>query len=118
MNSAIENQINIDVSNEAAQRLQHLNSTGNSALRLRVLSGGCNGFQSKFQVISKDEINDNDNVIVKNDQQFIIDKLSAKLVNGSTIDFEEDLAGAEFIVKNNPNANSKCGCGSSFSANF
>ena len=109
---------NITVSENAALRLKQLNTNGETALRLQVLAGGCNGFQYKFTVISIAEKNDNDNVIIKSEQSFIIDKLSAKLIDGSTIDFIEDLSGAEFIVSNNPNANSKCGCGNSFSANF
>lgn len=113
-----EKNININIAENAVLRLENLNSDGRKGLRLQVLAGGCNGFQYQFKIIPVDEIKENDKVIIKSNQHFIIDILSAQLINGSTIDFVEDLSGAEFVVSNNPNANSKCGCGNSFSASF
>ena len=81
-------------------------------LRLAVDGGGCAGFTYKFELApeaeSEDEIAETDGV------RLVVDPMSLDLVRGSAVDFVEDLAGAAFKVTN-PNAQSGCGCGSSFS---
>jgi iron-sulfur cluster assembly accessory protein len=81
-------------------------------LRLAVDGGGCAGFTYKFeladQAASDDEIAERDGV------KLVVDPISLDLVRGSAVDFVEDLGGATFKVLN-PNAQSGCGCGSSFS---
>jgi iron-sulfur cluster assembly accessory protein len=81
-------------------------------LRLAVDGGGCAGFTYKFELAdaaeSDDEIAETDGV------KLIVDPISLDLVRGSAVDFVEDLGGASFKVLN-PNAQSGCGCGSSFS---
>jgi iron-sulfur cluster assembly accessory protein len=81
-------------------------------LRLAVDGGGCAGFTYKFELAEKadaeDEISETDGV------KLVVDPISLDLVRGSAVDFVEDLGGAAFRVTN-PNAQSGCGCGSSFS---
>ena len=81
-------------------------------LRLAVDGGGCAGFTYKFELAeaaaSDDEVVETDGV------KLVVDPISLDLVKGSAVDFVEDLGGAAFRVTN-PNAQSGCGCGSSFS---
>jgi len=81
-------------------------------LRVSVDGGGCSGFQYAFAF--DENINDDDTVIEKNGATMLIDVTSMQYLNGAEVDYLEGLEGARFIV-NNPNAESTCGCGSSFS---
>src|SRR6185295_10915256 len=81
-------------------------------LRLAVDGGGCAGFTYKFELANQA---DADDTIVETDGvKLVVDAVSLELVKGSAVDFVEDLGGASFRVTN-PNAQSGCGCGSSFS---
>jgi iron-sulfur cluster insertion protein len=81
-------------------------------LRLAVDGGGCAGFTYKFELA---ETRDSDDTVTETDGvRLIVDPVSLDLVRGSAVDFVEDLGGASFRVTN-PNAQSGCGCGSSFS---
>ncbi|MBV9528209.1 iron-sulfur cluster insertion protein ErpA [Sphingomonas sp.] len=81
-------------------------------LRLAVDGGGCAGFTYKFELAesetAEDAVTETDGV------RLVVDPFSLELVKGSAVDFVEDLGGAAFKVTN-PNAQSGCGCGSSFS---
>lgn len=81
-------------------------------LRLAVDGGGCAGFTYRFELAAaadeEDEVAETDGVTL------VVDPISLDLVRGSAVDFVEDLGGAAFKVIN-PNAQSGCGCGSSFS---
>jgi iron-sulfur cluster insertion protein len=82
-------------------------------LRLSIQGGGCAGFSYTFlvdRVINEDD----DLIFEENGAKFVIDTVSHDLVKGSEIDYTDDLMWSGFIVKN-PNATSKCGCGTSFS---
>jgi iron-sulfur cluster insertion protein len=83
-----------------------------AVLRLAVDGGGCAGFTYKFELApgaeSDDEVAETDGV------KLVVDPVSLELVKGSAVDFVEDLGGSTFRVTN-PNAQSGCGCGSSFS---
>ncbi len=81
-------------------------------LRLAVDGGGCAGFTYKFELA--DEPDADDAVAVMDGVRLVVDPVSLDLVKGSAVDFVEDLGGAAFKVTN-PNAQSGCGCGSSFS---
>ena len=102
-------------SDSAANKVKQLiEEEGNPELKLRVFvtGGGCSGFQYGFTF---DEIaNDDDTVMVKNGVSLLIDAMSYQYLVGAEIDYKEDLQGAQFVIKN-PNAQSTCGCGSSFS---
>ena len=81
-------------------------------LRLAVDGGGCAGFTYKFELAASAE--DGDSVAETDGVTLVVDPVSLELVKGSAVDFVEDLGGAAFRVTN-PNAQSGCGCGSSFS---
>jgi iron-sulfur cluster assembly accessory protein len=81
-------------------------------LRLAVDGGGCAGFTYKFELASEPE--SEDAVVETDGVKLVVDPISLELVKGSAVDFVEDLGGAAFRVTN-PNAQSGCGCGSSFS---
>jgi len=99
----------------AAEKVaQLIDEEGNPDLKLRVFvqGGGCSGFQYGFTF---DEIvNDDDTTMEKNGVQLLIDAMSYQYLVGAEIDYKDDLEGAQFVIKN-PNAQSTCGCGSSFS---
>jgi iron-sulfur cluster insertion protein len=81
-------------------------------LRLSVDGGGCSGFQYRFGLA--DGIEDDDTIVESGNAQLVVDSISLDLVRGSAVDFVESLGGKSFQVTN-PNAQSGCGCGSSFS---
>ena len=84
----------------------------NQMLRVFVTGGGCSGFQYGFTF---DEMqNEDDAVMEKNGVKLLIDPMSYQYLVGAEIDYQEGLEGAQFVIKN-PNAQSTCGCGSSFS---
>jgi iron-sulfur cluster insertion protein len=81
-------------------------------LRLAVDGGGCAGFTYKFELAPEPQ--SDDEVVETDGVKLLVDPISLDLVRGSAVDFVEDLGGAAFKVTN-PNAQSGCGCGSSFS---
>jgi iron-sulfur cluster assembly accessory protein len=81
-------------------------------LRLAVDGGGCAGFTYKFELAEAQDVEDT--VVELDGVKLVVDPVSLELVRGSAVDFVEDLGGAAFKVTN-PNAQSGCGCGSSFS---
>ena len=105
----------INFTDSAAQKVaQLIEEEGNPDLKLRVFvqGGGCSGFQYGFTF---DEIvNEDDTTMEKNGVQLLIDSMSYQYLVGAEIDYKDDLEGAQFVIKN-PNAQSTCGCGSSFS---
>ena len=84
----------------------------NLKLRTFVQGGGCSGFQYGFTF--DEEQNEDDFVIERPNLKVLIDAMSMQYMLGAVIDFKEDLQGSSFVI-NNPNAQSTCGCGSSFS---
>lgn len=87
---------------------------GNPDLKLRVFiqGGGCSGFQYGFTF--DETINEDDTTIDKNGVQLLVDPMSFQYLVGAEIDYKEDIEGSQFVIRN-PNANTTCGCGSSFS---
>ncbi|MEP7130247.1 MAG: iron-sulfur cluster insertion protein ErpA [Sphingomicrobium sp.] len=83
-----------------------------AVLRLAVDGGGCAGFTYKFELATGAQ--PDDTIAETDGVKLVVDPLSLELVKGSAVDFVEDLGGAAFRVTN-PNAQSGCGCGSSFS---
>ena len=102
------------LSDSARKRLLTLiEEEGNPDLKLRVYvtGGGCSGFQYGFDFA--DSVGEDDTVIEFGDASLVVDELSYQYLVGSTVNYEEGLAGARFLI-NNPNATTTCGCGSSF----
>lgn len=81
-------------------------------LRVYVQGGGCSGFQYGFTF--DETANDDDTRIEKNGVTVLIDSMSIQYLTGAEIDYKDDLSGAQFVIRN-PNAQTTCGCGSSFS---
>jgi len=80
-------------------------------LRVYVQGGGCSGFQYGFTF---DEALEEGDISVDNGGvQLIVDPMSFQYLMGSEIDYTENLQGAQFVIRN-PNAQTTCGCGSSF----
>lgn len=87
---------------------------GNPDLKLRIFvqGGGCSGFQYGFTF---DELTQEDDFDLEFDGvHLLIDSMSSQYLQGAEVDYVEDITGAQFTIKN-PNAQTTCGCGSSFS---
>src|ERR687883_1932175 len=82
-----------------------------SGLRVRVVPGGCSGFQYSLNI--EEESRPNDHVIESNGVRMFVDMFSAQYLNGVEIDYVTNVMGSGFTFKN-PNATGGCGCGSSF----
>ncbi len=91
-----------------------IDEEGNPSLKLRiyVTGGGCSGFQYGFTF--DDNVAEDDTVVANDGVNLLVDAMSLQYLVGAEIDYQEDLEGARFVIKN-PNAQSTCGCGSSFS---
>jgi iron-sulfur cluster insertion protein len=99
----------------AADKVRQLISEENNPeLKLRVFisGGGCSGFQYGFTF--DDDVKEDDTQVEKGGVTLLIDPMSFQYLMGAEIDYQEDLQGARFVIKN-PNATTTCGCGSSFS---
>ena len=81
-------------------------------LRLYVTGGGCSGFSYGFAF--DDQIAEDDTQIVTQGVTLVVDAMSLQYVLGARVDFEDGLEGSRFVI-HNPNAQTTCGCGSSFS---
>ena len=104
----------IHFSSAAAEKVKELLAEeGNPDLRLRVFvqGGGCSGFQYGFTF--DETVNDDDTTIQKEGVELLVDPMSFQYLVGAEIDYKDDLEGAQFVIRN-PNANTTCGCGSSF----
>jgi len=97
----------------AAKRLARLAEVEGKPVMLRVAvdGGGCSGFQYRLELVDVPEADDL--VIRRDGQAAVIDPVSIPFLKGSEIAFVDELAGAQFVVRN-PNASSSCGCGVSF----
>ena len=106
--------IPVTVSERAFARLAEINAAegGQKALRVAVLGGGCSGFQYEFAL--EETPGEGDIVIEHDGQRVLVDPESLPFLEGSVVDFKDELIGARFAVEN-PNASSTCGCGTSFS---
>jgi iron-sulfur cluster insertion protein len=87
---------------------------GNPQLKLRlyVSGGGCSGFSYGFAF--DDNVADDDTAIAKDGVTLLVDAMSLQYLLGAEIDYEDGLEGSRFVI-HNPNAQTTCGCGSSFS---
>ena len=82
------------------------------SLRTFVQGGGCSGMSYGFTF---DEITNEDDFEVPLEKfKVLVDSASMQYLQGSSIDYKEDIQGSQFVISN-PNAQATCGCGSSFS---
>ena len=102
----------ITVTPVAAEKIKGIKTTQqapeDTGLRIRVVGGGCSGFQ--YQLVF-DDAQPGDQVF----EQDVVDPMSFLYLSGTEIDYVDSLTGAGFTLKN-PNAKGSCGCGSSFTA--
>ena len=104
----------ISLSPAAAQRIRAIGLAEGRDVMLRVAveGGGCSGFQYQFDLV--DAAEPDDLRIERDGAAALVDEMSMVMLKGSVIDFVDELASAEFKIRN-PNAKSSCGCGVSFS---
>jgi iron-sulfur cluster insertion protein len=105
----------VTLTESAAARVQTLiqmEGRPNLMLRLGVSGGGCSGFQ--YGITLDDQINDDDVITEQHGVKLVVDQTSLEVLDGTQVDFVEDMMGAAFQFSN-PNASSTCGCGTSFS---
>lgn len=105
----------ITITESAKTKIQDLLfEEGNPDLFLRtfVQGGGCSGMSYGFTF---DEImNEDDFEVPLEHFKVLVDAMSMQYLQGATVDYKEDIQGSQFVITN-PNAQSTCGCGSSFS---
>ena len=107
--------IDIRISDRATAKAREIfasHSEAGGMLRVYVEGGGCSGFQYGFDLEQATEADDY--VIERDGVRLVVDPLSYQYIVGSEIDYQEDLQGSQFVVRN-PNASTTCGCGLSFS---
>jgi iron-sulfur cluster insertion protein len=104
----------ITLTQSAQEKIKEIliDETPESRLRMFIQGGGCSGFSYGFTI---DEVkNEDDFEIESGGTSVLIDSMSIQYVTGAEIDYIDDLQGSRFNIKN-PQAQSTCGCGSSFS---
>jgi iron-sulfur cluster insertion protein len=104
----------ITISDSAKTKIKDLLLEENNpklALRTFVQGGGCSGFSYGFTF--DEETNEDDFEVPLDEFRVLVDSMSMQYLSGAEIDYKEDLQGSSFSIKN-PNAQTTCGCGSSF----
>jgi len=102
------------LSERAKERIAQLRKArhADALLRLSVEGGGCSGFSYKFAMHEGAPVAGEDVVF---DDLLVVDATSLGFVKGAKVDFTEDLIRRSFEVVDNPQVETKCGCGTSFS---
>ena len=104
----------ITITSLAATKVQEFltqNGRPEAALRVRVAGGGCSGFQ--YQLALDDAASEGDEVFEHDGVKLLVDQRSYLYLDGTEIDYVEDIMGSGFRF-NNPNSTGSCGCGESF----
>jgi iron-sulfur cluster assembly accessory protein len=105
----------ITLTDRAATELKDLMTSQNkasAALRVWVAGGGCSGL-SYGMALDENEPEADDKVFETDGVKLFVDTLSLGYMEGSSVDYVDDVLGGGFKIEN-PNATSSCGCGSSF----
>ncbi len=114
-NAAPEMEAPLIFTDAAAKKVSELikeEENDNLKLRVFVTGGGCSGFQYGFTF--DEEIQEGDTTVENGGVTLLIDPMSFQYLAGAEIDYTEGLEGSQFVIRN-PNAQTTCGCGSSFS---
>jgi len=120
--SAVQRHIAETQQAEAARAASNGNGNGESHgeaplkklyLRVRVVGGGCSGFQNKLD-LDQDVNEKQDEIFDMHGVPVVVDKRSLMYLEGAKIDYHDDLNRTGFSITN-PNAKGSCGCGSSYS---
>jgi iron-sulfur cluster insertion protein len=106
----------VEITESAKSKIMDLlleENNPNLALRTFVQGGGCSGFSYGFTF---DEVKNEDDFEFPINEQYnvLVDAMSMQYLQGAKIDYKEEAMGSQFVISN-PNAQSTCGCGSSFS---
>lgn len=112
-------EINLNFTEAALKELKRAKKAGDfeddSLVRVAATAGGCSGFMYNMKFVSPDEIDEKNDFIEDRDGLNVVtDRKSLLLLDGTTVDWIDDLTQRGFAFKN-PNAQSSCGCGQSFS---
>src|SRR4051812_23244297 len=110
--------VNLSVTAPAAEEIKKFMSSEeglpeSAGLRVRVVPGGCSGFQYSLNI--EEESRQGDFILDDKGVRLFVDMFSAQYLNGVEIDYVSGVMGSGFAFKN-PNATGGCGCGSSFTA--
>ncbi|CAL1279803.1 unnamed protein product [Larinioides sclopetarius] len=100
------------ISESCVNRLKQIAGDG-IFLRIAIDGGGCSGFQYKFDLDS--EVKEDDVCFERDGAKVVVDKISLDFFKGSTIEYKEELIRSAFRIADNPQADIKCSCGTSFS---
>lgn len=121
-----ETKLNIAITKRASDKLNSIaedDKNPETALRIRVESGGCHGFQYNLDLttISKELSNDDSLIVFSRgdaDVKVIFDESSLEILQDSKIDYTKELIGSSFKVVDSPYTSTECGCGASFDFDF
>lgn len=105
----------IELTSNAKNKVKELileENNPNIKLRVFVQGGGCSGMQYGFTF--DEEQNEDDFVLNFDEVNILVDSMSSQYLQGAKIDYKDDIMGSSFSI-DNPNAQTSCGCGSSFS---
>ncbi|KAI9208912.1 uncharacterized protein BJ171DRAFT_487652 [Polychytrium aggregatum] len=105
----------LNVTEKAASQINAINQKEAKSLALRVAvdPGGCHGYQYKMELT--DQFEESDRFFEKIGAKVVVDPVSLELIDGSTLDYVEELIGSSFQLVDNPKAETACGCKTSFS---
>lgn len=101
----------IKVTPSSSARIEQICTNNNTFIRIFVDSGGCKGFQYKFEIDTKVTADD---VMCGPKNRIVIDPDSLQYCTGATLDYYEDIMRAGFRISSNPKADTGCSCGVSF----
>lgn len=122
-----ETGLKIAITNRARDKLAQIAKDDNnpdSALRIKVESGGCHGFQYNLELtnLSEELKNESDLLVFEREDaksaKVIFDESSLEILQDSRIDFTTELIGTSFKVVDSPYTSTSCGCGASFDFDF
>lgn len=110
--------VEIDLTANAAEEIKKFMMSEDdlpetAGLRVRVVPGGCSGFQYSLNI--EEESRQGDFILDQQGVRLFVDMFSAQYLNGIKIDYTSNMMGSGFTFEN-PNATGGCGCGTSFSA--
>ena len=114
MEDVIEQPQLVKMASGAIAKIKELIAEENSPnlkLRMFVSGGGCSGMQYGFTF--EEEVNEDDFDLEFDGIHVLVDSMSSQYLHGAEVDYTESLQGSQFSIKN-PNAQTTCGCGSSF----
>jgi iron-sulfur cluster assembly accessory protein len=108
--------VSVNLTESAATEIKNFMSSEEglpetAGLRVRVVPGGCSGFQYSLNI--EEASRQGDHVVDQNGVRLFVDMFSAQYLNGVQIDYVNNIMGSGFTFTN-PNATGGCGCGSSF----